>query len=476
MQAQNTTATDAMSVESAGGIPEFTVKDGFDGQVIVDLSSEIGPIKIHNAVNGAPPLSGSAYFDGWKEAEFPYARTHDLNLLHGYGGPYIIDVPWIFRNFDADENDPANYDFTCTDAILKRIQDGGTKIFYRLGAAFEYHLVKKYTLYPPKDFSKWARIAEHIIRHYTEGWADGYKWDIDYWEIWNEPNLNTSKTEGVNGNFWRGSRDQFKELFKISLKHLKSCFPHFKFGGPAMCGTGHSWSEEIVSEFALEGVPLDFYSWHRYDPDFKRFSSDARFIRNLLDKYGYTNAESICSEWNYVKGWSEGEFAYSLQVEKGVYNQKGAAFLAAAMTVLQAEKVDMSLFYDVRYSGMNNLFDPITGLPLRGYYPFIAWRNLRRLGTQVQAVSSLDDVYITAAKGKDGRWGFLVIRYDEDNNVTAPVRILIKLQGGGSFQDARCHLTDDFRIYTEKGITVDEDGSAELVMRPCSFAYFEGGR
>ena len=29
---------------------------------------------------------------------------------------------------------------------------------------------------------------------------------------------------------------------------------------------------------------------------------------------------------------------------------------------------------------------------------------------------------------------------------------------------------------SKKGITVDEDGSAELVMRPCSFAYFESGR
>ena len=48
-------------------------------------------------------------------------------------------------------------------------------------------------LLPPKDFRKWAQICEHIIRHYNEGWADGHKWDIRYWEIWNEADLD-SKT------------------------------------------------------------------------------------------------------------------------------------------------------------------------------------------------------------------------------------------------------------------------------------------
>ena len=40
---------------------------------------------------------------------------------------------------------------------------------------------------PPKDYAKWARICEHIITHYTEGWADGFNYKITYWEIWNEP-------------------------------------------------------------------------------------------------------------------------------------------------------------------------------------------------------------------------------------------------------------------------------------------------
>lgn len=459
--------------DGESGIAVFDIKEGFDGQVVVDLSKDIKPIGIHNAVNGAPVLPNTPTFEAWLEAEFPYSRVHDLNLQHAYGAPYVIDVPWIFRDFDADENDPKSYDFTCTDALLKTIQDAGAKVFYRLSASYENRLVKKYTLYPPKDYNKWARIAEHIVRHYTEGWADGFEWDIEYWEIWNEPNLRTKDDNGANGGFWRGPRDEFKKFFKIVLKHLKGNFPHLKFGGPAMAGTGGEWGEEIVTEFAKEGVPLDFYSWHGYSTQPRSFANGARFVRSMLDKNGYTKTESIFNEWNYVKGWTPGDLSYSTQVWKGVYNQKGAAFLAAAMTVLQAEDVDMSMFYDARVNGMNNLFDPLSGLPSRGYYPFIAWRNLRRLGTQVSAISSLDDIYVTAARGENGKWGIFIIRYDEDNNVTAPAKISIKFSNGAIFKDARCHITDDARIYTEKKLTIEEDGSASVVMRPCSFVYIE---
>ena len=68
------------------------------------------------------------------------------------------------------------------------MQKAGTKPFYRLGQSIE-HQTKKYGIYPPKDFKKWAKICEHIIRHYNEGWANGYRMGIEYWEIWNEADL-----------------------------------------------------------------------------------------------------------------------------------------------------------------------------------------------------------------------------------------------------------------------------------------------
>ena len=61
----------------------------------------------------------------------------------------------IFPNFDADENDPASYDFACTDEAILVCLDAGTETFYRLGQTIENQIKKHHTL-PPKDFKKWA--------------------------------------------------------------------------------------------------------------------------------------------------------------------------------------------------------------------------------------------------------------------------------------------------------------------------------
>ena len=148
-----------------------------------------GKILYQNAVNNGPTNPGvretPTNFDAYKAAGISYARNHDASFCNGFGGEFTVDVHRIFRNFDADENDPASYIFEPTDKYLKNIVDAGTKIFYRLGASIEHGY--KFGTYPPKDFLKWARICEHIIRLYNEGWANGFECDIEYWEIWNEP-------------------------------------------------------------------------------------------------------------------------------------------------------------------------------------------------------------------------------------------------------------------------------------------------
>lgn len=40
---------------------------------------------------------------------------------------------------------------------------------------------------PPRDHDQWADICIHIIRHYNEGWANGFHLNLDYWHIWEEP-------------------------------------------------------------------------------------------------------------------------------------------------------------------------------------------------------------------------------------------------------------------------------------------------
>ena len=76
------------------------------------------------------------------QANIPFCRLHDC--CFGYGGTYFVDIPNIFRDFGADENDPASYDFYYTDEYIKAIQQANTQSYYRLGITIEWGS-KKYT-------------------------------------------------------------------------------------------------------------------------------------------------------------------------------------------------------------------------------------------------------------------------------------------------------------------------------------------
>ena len=116
----------------------------------------IGQIKKLNGVNCAPYAKTFGKNQEKVNQIFGYcgiprSRTHDVN--GAYGGTYYIDVPNIFRDFDADENDEKNYDFYYTDEYITAVIQTGAQIVYRLGVTIEWGS-KKYTCHPPKDFAK----------------------------------------------------------------------------------------------------------------------------------------------------------------------------------------------------------------------------------------------------------------------------------------------------------------------------------
>ncbi len=387
----------------------------------INYQNKIAPIKPMNAVNNGPVYTKNAdqnagNLPDYTAANIPYARTHDASFFSRYGGDHTVDVHLIFRDFDADPYDPANYDFTLTDEYMETIMLAGTKVFYRLGSKIE-HESKKYGTIPPKDPKKWAVICEHIIAHMNEGWADGHEYGIEYWEIWNEPNL--------VGKCWGGTPEQFYELYAITAKHLKTRFPHLKIGGPATCGLPEAWINDFLTKMRDENVPLDFFSWHMYAMDALWVGQCAKNVRQLLDKFGFTETESIYNEWNYVKGWNGDDWTYTLEQEVGI---KGAAFIAAVMSVCQNEPLDMAMYYDARPCGMNGLFSISTYKKLKGYYPIKTWGEFLKMGTQCQVTDLPKDIYATAAIGEDGQKCTMITYYTDDDEAI-DVEFTVELVG-----------------------------------------------
>ncbi|MBE6594679.1 MAG: hypothetical protein E7644_02650 [Ruminococcaceae bacterium] len=384
-------------------------------QIIVDFAKETGKVKPMHSVNNGPKYKFAAdqritNIDHYKAAGIPYARTHDASFDPTYGGEHTVDVNFIFTDWSKDATDPASYDFALTDEYLRVIEAGGAKVYYRLGSKIE-HWSKKYNTLPPVDFHKWAVVCEHIIRHYTEGWADGYHMDIEYWEIWNEPDLDPD--DSTHKRCWGGTAKEFYELFRITLEHLKACFPHLKIGGPACAGVKPEWVKGLFA--SLGDVKPDFFSWHVYSPNLEKVLGRVRLARELLDEAGLTACESILNEWNYVKGWHDEEWIYSLKSEKGL---KGAAFTAAVMEMCQYEPLDHLMYYDARPCAMNGLFSTdFVFERLKGYYPFYMFNQLYRQEKAVAVEREGDDVWAVAAKGTEQN--VMLTYYNDDDNAPA---------------------------------------------------------
>ena len=281
-------------------------------KISVDFTKTLGKVKPMHSVNNGPIYKFSAdqritNIDHYIAAGIPYARTHDASFCSTYGGEHIVDVNMIFTDFSKDPTLPESYDFTLTDDYLRMIEAGGAKVYYRLGSKIE-HWPKKYNTLVPKDFHQWAVVCEHIIRHYTEGWANGFHMDIEYWEIWNEPDLDPDDSD--HKRCWGGTAKQFYELYCVAHKHLKACFPHLKIGGPACAGLHEDWLDGFFRAMQDNDIKPDFFSWHVYASKIEKVRKQIRFARELLDKYGFAETESILNEWNYVKGWENNQELY----------------------------------------------------------------------------------------------------------------------------------------------------------------------
>jgi len=372
-------------------------------KIQANLHNTVGTIKPMHGV-GQPPFLGTSFdmFHYLTEARVPFSRLHDVG--GAYGGFRWVDVPNIFRDFDRDPTDPDAYDFAFTDLLITALVESGVEPFFRLGVTIENDAaIRAYRIYPPADNHKWAVICEHIIRHYTEGWANGFHYSIRYWEIWNEPD---NYEEIMENQMWRGTKEQYFALYEAASGHLKACFPHLKIGGYASCGF-YAINESFVAsansspryEYFMEffdaflayirahGCPLDFFSWHSYD-GIENNRAYAHYARRRLDEAGYTETETTCNEWNCevpARGTA-----------------RHAAVTCAMMLMFQDTPLDSAMFYDAGFSVIPyaSLFNPLTAQPFPTYYAFRAFGELYRLGGQLAVTVDGDasDVYAVGAR------------------------------------------------------------------------------
>ena len=398
------------------------------------FDKKMGRIKPMHAV-GQPPTDiglneiDSSMLHFLQEANIPYSRMHDVGGT--FGKNLFVDVPNLFRDFDADENDPDSYDFIFTDKLFEALMEYGVEPYFRLGVTIENcHGIKAYRIFPPKDFAKWARVCEHIVRHYNEGWANGYHFNIKYWEIWNEPDADFVIEDN---DMWRGTKEQFYDLYAVTAKHLKECFgDSIKVGGYGCRGLylgfmryheKYSKPHELkpweirehyhveflkglLERIKKENIPFDFFSHHSY-LSVKLTEQVQRYCEELLDECGFGDVEIHLNEWNTVKS----------REMRG--SSQSAADSAAMMISMQHTRLEMLCYYDARFntSMYAGLFNPLTAEPFCTLYSFAAFGELYRMGEEIAVEGADDGLYALAAMGGEER-GVLITNIGEAKTVT----------------------------------------------------------
>jgi xylan 1,4-beta-xylosidase len=380
----------------------------------VDAARSIGRIKAMQDLDNGPLCQRgivdlSRYY---KELGVRYVRLHDVPWTYDNA----FDINYVFPNWKADPDKPENYDFTQTDFYLKTITSLDIKVIYRLGYSAEYKTAVHHNA-PPDSYSKFAKLCTQIIRHHNEGWANGQKAEIQYWEIWNEPDGKT---------FWAGSPEQFYRLYVETAKTVKKAYPSLKVGGPALA-SNLGFLEGFLKYCHEHDAPLDFVSWHIYTQDPHEVARRAQRVHALMTQYGYAKAESILDEWNYgPTDWKKlfVDPAASKTYFDATQNAYGAAFDGTVLTDLQDAPLDIATYY----SGTTLMWGMFSsaGVPLKPYYAFLAFKRLLDTPKRV-AMESAHDPGITTVAGlsEDGK----MLRVMISNTTRETKNLKLQLKG-----------------------------------------------
>ena len=449
--------------------------------VFVDFNRPLRAIKpLHGFNNAARDTGYGELLPAFAALKPPFIRLHDTGFnacLSKY-----VDVHNIFPDPSADEEDERSYDFLLTDRYIEKLVEAGAQVIYRFGTTIE-HEPKKYYIGPPDDFAKYARVCEHIVRHYNDGWADGFRFGIKYWEIWNEPDGGPDCAQ-YGAPCWGGTPEQFYELYRLVSREVKGRHPGVKVGGYSSCfitGSFHKdrgcWLPDDAK--FLNGFlkyitapetrsPLDFFTWHGYlgENDMSKIERESAFVDETLRRYGFGDeVERFDTEWSCiirggqpVKGQEE--------VYLNMRSARAAANYAAAMYTMQNCRVDGACFYDAQLGvHYGPLFDFPSNLPTPAYYAFAQFGRLYGLGTQVESSCADGGVYTLAAAGGDEK--LLAAANIGDRPVSLEIRA-----SGADARTVKVFLCGDERGL-RRVMTLDFSQNVRFTLPAGTFATFE---
>jgi xylan 1,4-beta-xylosidase len=257
---------------------------------------------------------------------FRYIRFH--GLFH--------DDMFVWKEVDGR----VILNFQYIDTLFDRLLGLGIRPFVEFGFCPGDLATEKGTVFwwkgngsPPNDYVKWAELIRRTVEHWVEryGIDEVTQW---YFEVWNEPNL---------APFFRGTKSQYFELYKVTAQTVKAIDPRLRVGGPSTSNfvpdarfdgetediSQHRavleakeldaldwqpvWMRDFLAYCEKEKLPVDFISCHPYPTDWaldehgqgskltrgvNATPTDLGTLRALIDGSTFSEAEIHLTEWS----------------------------------------------------------------------------------------------------------------------------------------------------------------------------------
>lgn len=207
--------------------------------------------------------------------------------------PEYIRLDHLYDFFDIVHKGPSGltFDFTKLDQAISDIRATGATPYLSLSYIPPAIAVNGDITAPPANWSDWQLIVQKTIEHVsgTLGVPNVY------YEVWNEPDL--------FGNYKTYGDRNYLTMYQYAAQGAKNArvTQPFKVGGPAITALYRNWVDSVIQLSIQQNLPLDFFSWHRYNEDVDVFRTDIATVRQWISAYPTkSNIELHITEWGHT--------------------------------------------------------------------------------------------------------------------------------------------------------------------------------
>jgi len=342
--------------------------------------------------------------------------------------PRYIRIDHIYDYYDVVSVNKGQLSFNWQklDETVCDIYHTGAKPFFSLGymppdISDDGSLISK-----PKKWDDWSLVVQKTIERYSGentrlcGQVTGSWFEDVYYEVWNEPDLETFGKWSLYG----GNKD-YKILYYYSVLGANNArnVRRFLIGGPVTTAAYQNWFQVFADYILEKNLRVDFLSWHHYSKNPEDFYQDINNLNQWLkdDKYvRFRHLPKIISEWGYDSN-----------PNPIADTNIGAAHTIASIRNLIEQQVEMGFAFEIK-DGQTPSWGILNSLGQKKprYFALQLLNSLDRARLQLDG----EGTYVKAiASSSYNKTTIILVNYDQSNNNTELVPLTVNNLTNGNY-------------------------------------------